>query len=74
MFKTLDGKKFESYELIAELGRSWQEDGVHECDMYKARAYINGNMHLEVKRADLLEKANDIIGKWYGTTLGATRK
>jgi|SRR5690554_4274042 len=74
VFKTLGGKKFESYELIAELGRSWQKDGVHECDMYKARAYINGNMHLEFKRADLLEKANDIIANWYGATLGETRK
>ena len=74
VFKTLDGKKFESYELIAALGKSWQEDGVHECDMYKARAYINGNMHLEFRRADLLEKANAIIADWYGATLGATRK
>lgn len=74
VFKTLDGKKFESYELIADLGRSWQKDGVHECDMYKARAYINGNLHLEFRRADLLEKANDIIAQWYGATLGATRK
>ena len=74
VFKTLDGKKFESYELIAELGKSWQEEGAHECDMYKARAYINGNMHLEFKRDDLLEKANGIIADWYGATLGATRK
>lgn len=74
VFKTLDGKKFESYDLIAELNKSWQEDGLHECDTYKARAYINGNMHLEFKRDDLLEKANDIIAQWYGATLGANRK
>ena len=74
VFKTLDGKKFESYELIAELRKSWQEAGAQECALYTARAYINGNMHLEFKRDDLLEKANGIIADWYGATLGATRK
>jgi len=74
VFRTLAGQKFKAHGLIAELGKSWQETGTHECDFYKAKAYKNGNLHLEFKRDDLLEKANDIIAQWYGATLGATRK
>ena len=75
VFRTLAGQKFESYALHAAFGMSWQSSGnVHECEFYKAVAYKNGNLHLEFKRADLLEKANDIIAQWYGATLGATRK
>lgn len=75
VFRTLAGQKFESYALHAAFGVSWQSSGnVHECEFYKAVAYKNGNLHLEFKRGDLLEKANDIIAQWYGATLGATRK
>lgn len=74
VFRTLAGQKFKAHGLVAELGKSWQETGTHECDFYKAKAYKNGNLHLEFKREDLLEKANEIIAQWYGATLGATRK
>ena len=74
IFKTLAGEKFKPHELIAALGTSWQSGDMHECELYKARGFKNGNMHIEFMREDLLEKANDIIAKWYGTALGATRK
>lgn len=74
VFKTLDGKKFNSHEFISALGTSWQNGGTHECEYYKARSYKNGNMHLEFKRDDLLEKANDIIANWYGAALGGGRQ
>lgn len=67
IFKTLAGEKFKSHDLIAAMGASWQEnDCLHECELYKARGYKNGNIHLEFKRDDLLERANDIIAQWYG--------
>lgn len=72
IFKTLAGEKFKSHELIAAMGAQWQEsDELYECELYKARGYKNGNIHLEFKRADLLLKANEIIAQWYGATLGS---
>lgn len=45
IFKTLAGEKFKSHDFIAALGTSWQSGGLHECELYRARGFKNGNMH-----------------------------
>lgn len=42
-----------------------------ETPYFRARWFLNGNMHLYVLRDDLREKANKIIAAHYGLTLGA---
>lgn len=74
VIRTLDGKKFKEGDLISQLGRSWQESDVHDCQYYRAKAHINGNLHLEFKREDITERANQIIEEWYGATLGGLHK
>lgn len=66
IFKTLAGQKFKPHDFIAALGLSWHNGNLHECELYKARGFKNGNIHIEFVRDDLLEKANDIIAQWYG--------
>lgn len=75
IFKTLAGDKFKPHDLINALGTSWHDNNnLHECELYKARGFKNGNIHIEFVRDDLLEKANEIIAQWYGAnTLGGKR-
>lgn len=35
---------------------------VVETDMFRVKCYINGNIHLEFKRLDLLKKFNAVAG------------
>lgn len=74
VFKTLDGLQFKEYALIYAMTTAWQSEEVYECDMYRARAYAIGTLHLEFKRPDLLDKANEIIEQWYGPALGGGKK
>jgi len=39
------------------------KDGLGETDYFKFKCYLNGNLHLEFKRLDLLQKINVIGGK-----------
>ena len=38
------------------------EDGIGETKYYKFKCYLNGNLHLEFKRMDLVKKLNAIAG------------
>jgi len=45
----------------------------HEGDYFKIRIFKNGNAHLWFTRKDLLFKVNQILGEWYGETIGDGR-
>jgi hypothetical protein len=38
---------------------------LHFVGTYRARAYKNGNLHVEFKRLDLLDKVNEEIAEFY---------
>jgi hypothetical protein len=63
-FLRLDGKGVVStyhgptHDAIKQAGR----DGVCETDYFKLRCCLNGNLHLEFKRLDLVQRLNAIAG------------
>lgn len=72
VFKTLDGKKHIPRELENAVNAAWKESNIFEDEYYKIKGFKNGNMHIEFKREDLLEKANKLIHDYYnGSALAA---
>lgn len=67
VFKTLDGQKHTPRGLEDAINNAWKEKGVtvYEDDYYRIKGFKNSNMHIQFKRADLLEKANRIISEFY---------
>lgn len=65
VIKTLDGKKHQQRELEFLVNGAWGIGEVYEDDYYKIKGFKNGNMHIEFKRQDLLDKANLIIARYY---------
>lgn len=70
VFKTLDKKRFQPRALESGLNAAFKERQVFEDDYYRAKGFRNGNLHLEFKRDDLLERVNELIAEHYGATLG----
>lgn len=66
VFKVLDGKKHNARELSVAMNDAFKKKQPYEDDYYMARAFKNGNLHLTLKRGDLVEKINTIIAKHYG--------
>ncbi len=73
VFKTLDEKKFQANAFCSALNASFKAGQLHECDTYRAKAFKNGNLHMEFKRADLLDKVNELIAEHYANTLPDAR-
>lgn len=67
VMKTLDGKLFKPRELESAMNTAFKAGAVFEDDYYRAKAFKNGNMHLEFKRPDLLEQLNDQIAEHYAS-------
>lgn len=65
VFQTLDGKQFQPRTLEFAMNQAFEECQVFESDYYRAKAFKNGNMHLEFKRLDLLDKVNEQIAEFY---------
>lgn len=68
VFKMLDGKKHAPRELeqACNVAFSEAENGNrYHDDYYEIRGFMNGNLHIIFKRADLLDKANKVIGDYY---------
>jgi hypothetical protein len=65
VFQTLDGKPFQARSLESAMNAAFNERQVFENDYYRAKAFKNGNMHLEFKRQDLLDKVNEQIAEFY---------
>jgi hypothetical protein len=66
VIKTLDGKQFKARDLEASMNAAFQDCAVFEDAYYRARAFKNGNMHLEFLRPDLLDLLNEQIAEHYG--------
>lgn len=66
VFKTLDGKCHQPRELSCEMNMAFAENADYSGEYFSARAFKNGNLHLKIKRADLLERVNMMIAKHYG--------
>lgn len=65
VFQTLDGKKFKPRTLESAMNAAFEQGEVFENEYYRAKAFMNGNMHLEFKRLDLLDKVNEEIAAFY---------
>lgn len=65
VFQTLDGKPFQARSLEMAMTAAFEEGAVFENELYRAKAFKNGNMHLEFKRQDLLDKVNEQIAEFY---------
>lgn len=61
----LDGRQFKPRELESEMNAVFMKNEVFESDYYRARAFKNGNLHLEFLRDELLEKINELIAGYY---------
>lgn len=76
VIKTLDGKQLKARELESAMNAAFSKLEVFENGYYRARAFKNGNVHLEFLRDDLLEKLNEQIADYYSDGAlahGATR-
>jgi hypothetical protein len=64
IFHLLDGKGFVkgNYGPLEQALRD-SENGVGETEYFKFKAFKNGNLHLEFKRIDLLDRFNQIAGQ-----------
>ena len=67
VFKTLAGEKFHPRSLETAVNAAWAEGNLYEDDYYRIRGFKKGSMHIQFKRADLLEKVNDLIAEHYGS-------
>lgn len=65
VFQTLDEKPFQPRSLESAMNAAFELGQVFESEYYRAKAFKNGNMHLEFKRLDLLEKVNGQIAEHY---------
>lgn len=63
--KTLDNKRFDPRTLESDMNLAFRDRAVFEDDYYRAKAFKNGNLHLEFKRLDLLDKVNEQIADYY---------
>lgn len=65
VFTTLDGKPFQPRSLESAMAVAFEEMEVFENEYYRAKAFRNGNLHMEFKRQDLLDKVNEQIAEFY---------
>lgn len=63
--KTVDGKPFLPRTLETAMTVAFEDGQVFQDTYYRAKAYKNGNLHLEFLRLDLLEKVNEQIAEYY---------
>lgn len=73
VFKTLDQQIFQPRTMQSALDAALQKYEVFEDDYYRAKGFKNGNLHLEFKRLDLLDKLNEQIADHYANTLPDAR-
>ena len=65
VFKVLDGKSHIPRSLEMGINGALIDKKIYEDDYYRIKGFKNGNMHIEFKRQDLLDKANLMIHKYY---------
>ena len=72
--RTLGGMTFTAGALPVLVNQALKLGQVHECDLYRAKGFKNGNMHFEFKRQDLLDLLNEQIAEHYANTLPDARR
>jgi hypothetical protein len=65
VFTTLDSKPFQARSLESAMAVAFEKMEVFENEYYRAKAFRNGNLHMEFKRQDLLDKVNEQIAEFY---------
>lgn len=73
VMKTLDGKPFQPRELESAINGALKDGAVFEDDYFRVKGFKNGNLHIEFKRADLLDKLNEQIADHYANSLPDAR-
>jgi len=71
--RTLGGMKFTAGSLPISVNQSLKLGQVHECELYRAKGFKNGNLHFEFLRQDLLDLLNEEIAGHYENTLPDAR-
>lgn len=66
VIKVLDDQEYFPRQLESAINDAWGKGEIYEDDYYRIKGFKKGTMHIEFKRLDLLNKANDIIAQWYG--------
>lgn len=69
VIRTLGGMSFTAGALPVMVNQALKLGEVHECELYRAKGFKNGNMHFEFKRQDLLDLLNEQIAEHYANTL-----
>lgn len=69
IIKTVDGKQFKPRETEYAINASLEKGEVFEDEYYRAKGFKNGNLHIEFKRADLLDALNEQIALHYGENI-----
>ena len=73
-FKVLDGKQHHPRALEIAVNGAFAKGEVYEDEYYRIKGFKNGNLHIQFKRHDLLDKANLIIHEYYeGSALAKGR-
>ena len=73
VIRTLGGMTFTAGALPVLVNQALKLGEVHECELYLAKGFKNGNMHFEFKREDLLDLLNEQIAEHYANTLPDAR-
>ena len=73
VIRTLGGMSFTAGALPVMVNQALKLGEVHECELYRAKGFKNGNMHFEFKRQDLLDLLNEQIAEHYANTLPDAR-
>lgn len=74
VLRTLAGEDFTPHSLSTKINSAWQTGDTFEDDLLKVRGFRNGNIHVWIKRQDVIDKANRVIAEYAGPALAADRR
>lgn len=78
-FRILDGKKETNYsDIITKIDDSRQklfgtQQSYVETEYFRLRGFHNGNLHVWIRREDLLNKVNKLLAEYYGEVIPQER-
>jgi len=64
--RTVRGETFTARALESAMNAAFQAGEDYECEVYKARAFANGNLHLWIKDAAAVDAINEAIARHAG--------